>query len=201
MVALLMRFLPRLSDFGHFIMCLWGKFIWETSQYDGRTTVVWIKIPLQSLINVKKQPKGARSIGGRLQWRNQPVTAAVRPNHKHSTPKIKLRERSTRKMTRLRSHHQPLRFHLFHFHPALPPPPHPRQLSSIQKPYDDVIFTPTTNVFTVHLEAPDHWITFFCDLFLRSRVSKPCRNKSCICPNLAVIILSPPTVIKNGSAP
>lgn len=75
------RWLPSwcvfFPDFGHFIMCLWGKFFWETSLYScelyGRTTVVWIKIPLQSLINVKKQPKGARSAGGRLQWRNQPV--------------------------------------------------------------------------------------------------------------------------------
>lgn len=48
-------------------------------------------------------------------------SVAVRPNHKHRNPKIKLRERSTRKTNHLCSHHQPLRFHLFHFHSAPPP--------------------------------------------------------------------------------
>lgn len=123
-------------------------------------------------------------------------STAVRPNHKHSTPKIKLRERSSRKTTHLCSHHQPLRIHLSHFHPAPPPPPHPRQLSSIQKPYVHVIFTPTTNV-----------LPFIWRLQITGSLSSVIFWRAHKCQNLAEInhasvptLLSPWIVINNGSA-
>lgn len=107
-------------------------------------TVVWIKIPLQSLINVKRRPTRARCVAGRLHEGINLRSTADRPDHKPNRSKTetkwKVNQRDDPSMfpTPARG------FIPFISNP--PPPPHPRQLSAMQKPHIKVDFTSTTSV-------------------------------------------------------
>lgn len=109
-------------------------------------TVVWIKIPLQSLINVKRRPTRARCVAGRLHEGINLCSTADRPDHKpnRSKPetKWKVNQRDDPSMFTA-----PARgFIPFISMLLTPPPPHPRQLSASQKPHIEVNFTSTTSV-------------------------------------------------------